>query len=90
MYILNYVILLNIMTMGIGQELGSMQYCTDLQPKSNLTINKLTGKWFGADVITHMDRISGERSSRDCIYVVITEISHEVSDILLETEKKSK
>lgn len=37
------------------------------------------GTWFGVEVITHRDRVTGDRFSTDCIYVAIAEISREVS-----------
>lgn len=73
------IFVLYLLTGTYSQELGSTQFCTDLFPQSNVTVSKLTGTWFGAEVITHRDRATGERSSRDCIYVVINEISHDVS-----------
>lgn len=71
--------LINFLALGNAQNLGTAQYCTDLNPQSNLTIHKLIGTWFGAEVITHRDRVSLDRSSKDCIYVVISEINYEVS-----------
>lgn len=50
----------------------------------------MLGTWFGAEVIIHRDRVTGERSSKDCIYIVITEISHGVSRILLNKFDKPR
>lgn len=69
----------NILALGYSQMLGATQYCTDLQPQFNLSISKLTGTWFGAEMITHRDRTTGEKSERDCIYVVISQITQEVN-----------
>lgn len=80
MFRLFWIALINFFALGSAQNVGTAQYCTDLNPKSNLTIHKLYGTWFGAEVITHRDRVSIERSTKDCIYVVISEISQEVSD----------
>ncbi|XP_031621577.1 uncharacterized protein LOC116339689 [Contarinia nasturtii] len=64
-----------------GQELGSKQFCTDLYPQTNVSVTKLIGTWFGAEVITHRDRVTGERSSRDCVFVVINEIPYEMATL---------
>lgn len=74
-----FVVLVNVFAFGFGQNLGSKQYCSDLAPQSNLTMTKLTGTWFGAEIITHHDRVTGEKSTNDCVYVIITEIYQEVS-----------
>lgn len=76
--ILCYAALLSLLTTVCGQ-LGPVEYCIDLEPQNNLTIQKLTGTWLGVEVIVHRDMISGEKSERDCTFVVITEISHIVS-----------
>lgn len=74
-----FLVFCNLLVLGYGQVLGSYEYCTDLFPQPNVTVHKLKGTWFGTEVITHRDRVTGERSIHDCIYVVISEISHEVS-----------
>lgn len=79
MMFVGFLVSMNFFAFGIGQNLGTKKYCSDLNPQSNLTIPKLFGTWFGAEVITHHDRVSGERPIRDCIYAVITEINYEVS-----------
>lgn len=73
-----YSALFSLFTMGFCQ-LGPTEHCIDLLPQNNLTLNKLSGTWLGVEFITHRDMISGEKSSKDCIFVVITEISHIVS-----------
>lgn len=61
------------------QYLGSAEYCTDLNPQQNINVQRLSGTWFGAEVITHRNVISEEKSSRSCIRVDIMEISQHVS-----------
>lgn len=73
-----YAALLSLLATVCGQ-LGPVEFCIDLEPQNNLTIQKLTGTWLGVEVIVHRDMISGEKSERDCTFVVITEISHIVS-----------
>ncbi|XP_055299424.1 uncharacterized protein LOC129566997 [Sitodiplosis mosellana] len=68
-----------VLAVGYGQVLGSPEYCTDLIPQSNVTVHKLFGTWFGVEVITHKDRVTGERPSSDCIYVVISGITYEMA-----------
>lgn len=41
-------------------------------------MKQISGTWFGNEIVTHRDRISGEKPNNACVFVVITEISHEV------------
>lgn len=63
-----------------SQFLGSIEFCADLKQRTNLTIPKITGTWFGIDVITHRETGFGENLSSDCIFVVIDEINHDVRE----------
>lgn len=80
---LELCILLAMSTLAVAQYLNAIprQYCTDLRPKNDIVnMKEVSGTWLGYRVITHDERmISGNRYDRSCIYVVITEISHEVS-----------
>lgn len=65
---------------GQVKSLGSTEYCAELKPQTNLTIPELTGRWFGAEMITHRETIYGDGVASDCIQIYITEINEEVSD----------
>lgn len=69
-----------VMIYGQNQFLGSIEFCADLKQRTNLTIPKITGTWFGVEVITHRETGYGENQSNDCIFVVIDEINHDVSE----------
>lgn len=69
-------------------NIGSVQYCTDLQPAS-LEIKTVLGTWFGYQLYTHYDTVSGNRYFNPCVYITIHEINHEVRKLIL-TKIESK
>lgn len=55
-----------------------VQFCSALNTKNDINIQQLTGIWIGNEIILHRDTLCVEKSSEACVYVNITEISHEV------------
>lgn len=55
-----------------------VQFCAELNTKNDIYIHQLTGIWIGNEIILHRDTLYVEKSSKACVYVNITEISHEV------------
>lgn len=65
---------------GTLRSLGATEYCAELKPQQNLTIHELTGKWYGAEIITHRETVYGvDYVPSDCIQIYIIEINEEVS-----------
>lgn len=77
------IVIVSCLAIAHGQVklLGSTEFCAELRPQSNLTIPALTGRWFGAEIITHRETVHGDGVASDCIQIYITEINEEVSDI---------
>lgn len=75
-----FIVILDCLTIVYGQKksLGSTEFCAELKPQKNLTIFHLTGKWYGAEVITHRESIYGDNAAGDCIQINIAEINEEV------------
>lgn len=71
---------------GQTKSLGSTEYCAELKSQANLTIPEITGRWYGAEVITHRESIYGDNAAGDCIQIYITEINEEVSDAIQITQ----
>lgn len=76
------IVILDCLVIVYGQikSLGSTEYCAELKPQVNLTIPEITGRWFGAEAITHRESIYGDNAAGDCIEIYITEINEEVSN----------
>lgn len=88
MYFAVFVVLIEFLVTIDGQKasLGSIEYCADLNPLSNLTIPNLTGLWYGLEVITHRESPLGEKSNNDCISIEINRINQDVSKIHFSIE----
>lgn len=76
------IVIVDCLAIAYGQikSLGSTEFCAELRPQANLTIPELTGRWYGAEMITHRETIYGDGVASDCIQIYITEINEEVSN----------
>lgn len=76
------IVILDCLAIVYGQtkSLGSTEFCAELKPQANLTIPEITGRWFGAEIITHRETIYGDNAVGNCIQIYITEINEDVSD----------
>lgn len=81
-YFPTVIVMANCLAIAYGQVklLGATEFCAELRPPTNLTIHELTGRWYGAELITHRETIYGDGVASDCIQIYITEINEEVSD----------
>lgn len=81
MHLIYIVYLCSLFSIIKGQYVNSnvaAQYCSELNTKNDINIHQLTGIWIGNEIILHRDTLYVEKSSEACVYVNITEISHEV------------
>lgn len=77
-----FIVILELIITVYGEKhsLGSIEYCADLKQRTNISISKITGTWFGAEIITHRENVIGERPNGDCIFIVIDKINRDVSE----------